>query len=133
MVKSKNGKIITALLFISIVIWSLSSKMKRADERAVALFEAYPKMLSKDSVFGRITNIKFFDRNNRFNASFACFTMDDHSKYSVSVSREMTSEFALMDLLQPQMYLSKKPGNDTLELRLDSADQSPIYRFVLYR
>lgn len=129
----KKFEILAALLFISIVIWSLSSKMKRADERAVALFEEYPKMLSKDAVFGRITNIKFFDRNNRFNPSFACFTIDDHSKYSVSVGRELTSEFALMDLLQPRMYLTKWPGNDTLELRLDSADLSPVYRFVLYR
>lgn len=128
----KKFEILAALLFIGIVIWSLSSMMKHADKKAAALFEEYPKMRSRDAVFGRITNIKFFDRNNRFNPSFACFTIDDHSKYSVSVSRERTSEFALMDLLQPQMYLSKKPSNDTLELRLDSAELSPIYRFVLY-
>ena len=129
----KKAEIIVAILFISIVIWSLNSKMKDADKRANALFEEYPQINSEDSIHGRITDIKFFDRTNRFNPSFACFTLDAYMKFSVSVGREVNSGFALMDLLQPQMYLTKLSGNDTIQLRLDSAGTTPVYRFVLYR
>lgn len=113
----KKAEIIVAILFISIVIWSLNSKMKDADKRANALFEEYPQINSEDSIHGRITDIKFFDRTNRFNPSFACFTLDAYMKFSVSVGREVNSGFALMDLLQPQMYLIKLAGNDSIELR----------------
>jgi hypothetical protein len=129
----KKAEIIVALLFVCIVIWSISSKIKFADERATALFDEYPRVRLEDSIQGSITDIKFFDRNNRFNPSFSCFTIDDYTKFSISVSRELTSGFALMDHLQVNMYLTKLPGNDTIELRLDAVNHYPSYRYVINR
>ncbi len=65
--------------------------------------------------------------------NFACFTLNNAHNYQIVVSTELTSGFELMDLLQPQMYLTKLPSNDTIQLRLDSAGITPVYRFVLYR
>lgn len=128
----KKTSLIILFCLLAIFYWRHRELNKDAQRRSVLLREQYPILTKDAGVEGFITDIRPFDRNNRFTPNFACFTLSDAHNYQVTVSTEVTSGFELMDLLQPQMYLTKWLGNDTLELRLDSADQSPVYRFVLY-
>ena len=129
----KKTSLIIVLCLMSIFFWRHRERKKEAQRRSASLLAEYPILGKETGAEGYMTDIKYFDRNNRFTPNFACFTLSNAHNYQIVVSTELASGFELMDLLQPQMYLTKLPGNDTIQLRLDSAGITPVYRFVLYR
>lgn len=129
----KRADLVMLGMLLTVFVLSILGENREANERATKVTSEYPKLPQDYLLQGKITAIEFQDRNNRFSPRYACLTIAYSNKYQITVSPELKSGFALMDLLKVGMYFTKLPGNDTIELRLDSANQYPQYRFVLKR
>lgn len=84
----KKTSLIILLCLLAIFYGRHRERKKEAQRRSASLLAEYPILRVESGAEGYITDIKYFDRNNRFTPNFACFTLNNAHNYQIVVSTE---------------------------------------------